>query len=178
MFTKKQIAALKYVIFEAKNVSNLSKQISAFLIDRSKKLTKDVCLTLVENREGYTAKEINAAVNGIGWMASSSGATHLDQIIIAMGSEFRFAVHYGDFNPRRKGDPFNNAGQFAGVDASKVMDLELTREGMPLRYTFWLSGKYYSRQSKLVIANRQKLEQIDITKPGLYPMIESQNNAK
>lgn len=176
MITRKQIAALKYMIFNARDVDKLSKQLLAFLIDRSKKLTNEVCLTLVENRNGYTADEINAIANGVGWMCSSNGTTHLDQIFHVMGSKLHFSFHYGDFNPRRKDNPFSSAGQFAGVDECRVTNPELVRKGMPLRYTFWLSKKYYSRQARLVVAKRKNIEKIDIEKPGLYPALESHLN--
>ena len=168
MVTEKQIAALKYMIFIAKNGTDLSKQVLAFLIDRSEDLTKEVCLTLVADREGYTADKINAAAHGVGGMLSSNGTTHLHQLLYVMGSDLNFDFHYGDFDPARIGSPFSSAGQFAGVSRSKVSDPEHVREGMPLRYTFWLSKQSYSLQATLVVATREELGQIDLKKPGLY----------
>ena len=172
MVTSKQIAALKYMIFIAKNGTDLSKRVLAFLIDQSEELTKEVCLTLMADREGYTADEVNAAAHGMHGMESCNGTTHLDQILHAMGSEFSFSVHYGDFDPNRPDDPFNTDGMFAGCDRSQVTRLGLILEGMPLRYTFWLSKQEYSRQAKLVVAVREELEQINLEKPGLYPTLE------
>ena len=172
MFTSKQIAALRYMIFNAKNGTELSKRVLAFLIDQSEKLTKEICLTLVANREGYTADEISDAAYGVHGMKSCNGTTHLDQIFHVMGSKFGFSYHYGDYDPARIDDPFNSAGQFAGCGVRSVTDPELVREGMPLRYTFWLSKKNYSRQAALVIATREELEQINLEKPGLYPTLE------
>ena len=54
MITPKQVAALKYMIFNAKNGTELSKRVLAFLIESSEELTKEVCLSLVADREGYT----------------------------------------------------------------------------------------------------------------------------
>lgn len=172
MVTPKQIAALKYMIFIAKNGTDLSKRVLAFLIDQSEELTKDVCLTLVADREGHTADEIRAAAHGVHGMGSCNGTTHLDQLLHVMGSKFSFLYHYGDFDPDRIGNPFSSAGQFAGCSSAQVSNPELLREGMPLRYTFWLSEESYSRHATLVVATREELEQIDLKKPGLYPNIE------
>jgi len=172
MFTKKQIAALKYLIFNARNVVDLSKQVLAFLIEQSENLTKEVCLTLVDGREGFSAAEITAAGRGMSVMQSCNSTTHLHQILHAMGSELRFSFHYGDFDPSRKDDPFNAHGQFAGFKEEQVAYPGLVRDGMPIRYTFWFSKQDYSRQAKLVVATRNDLEQIDPAKPGLYPELE------
>lgn len=172
MFTSKQIAALRYMIFNAKNGNELSKRVLAFLIESSEELTKEVCLSLVADREGYTADEISAAGYGVHDMESCNGTTHIDQILDAMGSELSFSVHYGDFDPTRTDDPFSSDGQFAGYSKFKVTRPGLLREGMPLRYTFWLSKQDYSRQAALVVATREELEQIDLKKPGLYPRLE------
>lgn len=173
MVTSKQIAALKYLVFVAKNGSKLSKQVLAFLIDQSEGLTKEVCLTLVADRDGYTADEINVAGHGVGGMESCNFTTHLHELLVLMGSKLNFSLHYGDFDPTRAGDPFNSDGQFFGCAVHQVSRPGLIRKGMPLRYTFWLSKQDYSRQAKLVVATREKLEQIDLTKPGLYPNLEN-----
>lgn len=169
MITAKQITALKYMIFNAKNGTELSKRVLAFLIDSSEELTKEVCLSLVADREGYTADEISAAGHGVGAMESCNCTTHLCELLDVMGSELSFSVHYGDFDPARANDPFSQAGQFAGWHQA---DPESRREGMPLRYTFWLSKKNYSRQATLVVATREELEQINLEKPGLYPSLK------
>ena len=89
-----------------------------------------------------------------------------------MGSELNFSFHYGDFDTSRSDDPFNTDGQFAGWSEHQVYHPDLVREGLPMRYTFWLSKENYSRQVTLVGATREKLEQIDLAKPGLYPSLE------
>jgi hypothetical protein len=123
----------------------------------------------VADREGYTADEINAAALGVSSMESCTGTTHLHEILDAMGSEFSFSHHYGDFDQRRTGEPFSQAGQFAGWPQA---DSVSRQEGMPLRYTFWLSRQNYSRQAALVVATREELKQINLEKPGLYPILE------
>jgi hypothetical protein len=172
MLTKKQIAALKFMIFEAKDGTPLTKQILSLLIDRSQELTKDVCLSLVDGREGYGADEINVAAHGVGAMTSGNGTTYLDELCVLMGAQLGFSVHYGDFDPTRSEDQFDTSGMFPGAPLKTVSDPRLVREGMPMRYTFWLSKKNYSRQAELITANREELEKIDIKKSGLDPNLE------
>lgn len=172
MVTKKQIAALKYMIFVSRNDNELSKRILAFLIDKSEKLTKEVCITLVADREGYTASEIENAAHAIGGMNSSSGTTHLHALLCLMGGKFSFSHHYGDVDPTRIGNIFNNDGQFAGFAVSQVRSPNLAIEGMPTRYTFWFSKKDYSRQALYVVATRDILEKINIKKSGLYTSLD------
>lgn len=172
MFTAKQIAALKFLLYNANVRNQTTKQILALLINRSRKLAKEVCLTLVQDRDGYTAEEIDAAAKTVSILLSSNSTTHLNEVLKAMGSDFVFSVHYGDFNPSRSKDQFSAEGMFAGFDKSQVSDGKLLTEGMPLRYTFWLAKDYYSRQAVLVKATRDSFEKINLGRPGLYPNIE------
>lgn len=167
MITGEQINTLKYLIIIARNGNDLSKRILIFLINQSEALTKEVCLTLVENREGYTADEIREAAVGIDAMKGSSYTTHLNELIRLTGSEFRFDLHYGDFDPNRPGDPFNNDGQFAGCSLDKVSRPGLASVGMPIRFTFWFAKGFYSRQAALVVATRELLERIGLNTHGL-----------
>lgn len=160
------------MVYRSGNGNELSKRILAFLIEKSTDLTKEVCLTLTEGKHGYSADEIRDAAFGISDMQSANGATHLYEIMCVMGSKLSFSLHYGDFNPFRP-SPLNTDGQFAGWPRDKVSDPGACTEGMPLRYTFWLSEDSYSRVAKLVVTNRAELEEIDLTKPGLYPILET-----
>lgn len=152
MFTSNQIAALTYIIFNAKDGTELSKRVLTFLVELSGFLTKEVCLSLVAGREGYTAGEIRAAGHGVHDMESSQGTTHLNQILDAMGSKLKFSVHYGYFDPARNGD----ALVWQESDSC----------------TFWLSKETYSRQATLIVATRKELGKINLMKPGLYPSLE------
>lgn len=172
MFTPKQIAALRYLIFRSKIENVAIKRILSCLIDNSDKLTKGVCLTLIEDREGYNANEIEAIIRDLSAMESATGTTHINEILYAMGSNLKFSTHYGDFDPTRVGDPFNNDGQFTGFDRTQVSRDDLIRQGMPLRYTIWFAKENYSPHAALVTINREQMEQIDIKKPGLYPSLE------
>lgn len=162
MVTEKQFTALKYLICVSEDGNDLMKRILVFLIDQSEGLTKEVCLTLQDGREGYSGEEIHkAAING---MFSSNGNTHLNELMILMGSELDFSLHFGDFDPTREGDPFNTDGQFPGFPKESVAggDEGLVRKDMPTRYTFWLSRGSYSRDASPVVATRKKLEKIKL----------------
>lgn len=172
MITQTQIAALKYLIFNAKNGTELSKRVLTFLIDQSQGLKREVCLTLVEDREGYTGKEIDSAARGVSGMVSCNCTTHLGALASLSGSELFFSVHYGDFDPKRSGDKFSSAGIFAGAPLSMVSHPSNAQEGLPMRYTFWLAKKHYSRTAELVTATRKDLDLIDLNKSGLYPNSE------
>ena len=54
---------------------------------------------------------------------------------------------------------------------------KLARLNVPLSYTFWLALGFYSHSAKRIKVTRQKLEAIDLSKPGLYPCIENQRRA-
>src|SRR3989338_5663853 len=146
----------------AKDGVELSKRILIFLIDQSEGLIKDVCLTLVADHNGYTAEEILKAAYGMGAMQGANGTTHLLELFCLMGEEIpKSSFHYGDYDPSRKGDPFNSAGMFAGMPVDMVGGrdpAELVRTDMPRRYTFWLARKNYSGQATLVVATREVLE--------------------
>ncbi len=171
MFTANQIAALKYLILVSRVGTELSKRVMYFLIDQSKGLTEEVCLSLVEDREGYNADEISAAGYGTGAMMSANCGVHLNEVLLAMGSTLHFCIRYGDFDPSRVGDPFNIDGQFAGLPSERVAGTTerpgLVAEGMPLRYTFWLSKTNYSRKARYVSVSREELEKVELTKPEL-----------
>ncbi len=172
--TRKQIAALKYLICEynKKNKRELAQKVLWFLITQSRALTRSVCLTLTEEVGGFTAKEVHEVAFGIDNMLSSNGVTHLHELLDLMGSRLNFSLHYGDFNPTRTGDPFSTAGQFAGHSVDKVRLPEQTEHGHRLRYTFWLAKEHCSRRATLVVVTKEKLGTINLNKPGLYKILE------
>ncbi len=167
MITEKQIAALRYVIFKAKNGTELTKRILALLIEKSENMTKEVCVTLVEYREGYTKQEIDDAAHGLGAMKSCNCTTHINEIMHVLGSGFRFSVHYGDFDPTRK-KRFCSSGIFSGFPKDVVPMEGLTQEGLPMRYTFWLSKECCSEEATYVATTREELEKFNLGKSGLY----------
>ncbi|MFA4975772.1 MAG: hypothetical protein WC577_03760 [Candidatus Paceibacterota bacterium] len=155
MISKKQIAALKYLIFKVENVSNLTKQILAFLLNQSCGLTKEVYLTITAN-DNYTASEIRSTAIKMDLLFSSSSTTHLNEIMVTTGTDFLFSLHYGNFDRNGK---FNTSGQFGTTL-------------VPLRYTFWCSRGHFSKTAKATSVSRTKLESINLEKPGLYPNLE------
>ncbi len=169
--TVNQIAALKHLIFVSRVGTTLSKRIMWCLINESKGLTEEVCLTLTEDQRLSDKEEIHNAAYGIDGMRSANCQTHIDEIMVAMGSKLHFSLHYGDFNPRRTGDPFNSDGQFAGCPREMIGSQDrvegLTKEGMPLRFTFWLSKKSYSRNVRFVETSRAELEKIGLYEPEI-----------
>lgn len=174
MITDRQIAALKYLISATKDGNPTVKQIMYFLIDQSEGLTKEVCVTLTQNREGFTADEINHDAHKMSGLGSCNCNTHIHQIMIAMGTEFGFSVHYGGHGEDGK---FDTSGMFPGAPKHMVMDEKLTILDAPMRYTYWLAKGFYSRTAKVIPVTRAELEAIDLSKPGLYPDIENQARA-
>lgn len=154
MFTPEQRAALRYIIFKARNGNELTKRIMTHLLNESRGLTREVCLTLVADREGYSGEDIQQAASGMHSMNSTNGSTHMNELMIAMGSDMRFDYHYGDYDPSREGNPFSTAGMFPGWPIEKVAgaveEPDLVEEGFPMRFTFWLSRKDYSSTAELV----------------------------
>jgi hypothetical protein len=168
MVTDKQIAALKYLVGEARIDGDLAKQIAFFLLDQSDHLEKQVCICLVDGEEGFDKAEIKLAAYAIDAMHSSSGPLHFSEIMSAVGSEMHFSTHYGAYMEGK----FNSDGIFAGLRRSIVMSDSCTRQGMPYRYTFWLAKSSFSDEATLVQVSKDELSKINLEKPGLYPSTE------
>ncbi len=154
MLTQSQLDALKYLILVSKDGEVLAKKILLHLIAHSERLTKEVCLTVIEGREGFTSEEIEKAAYGVHDMQSSNGTTHLSEVMVAMGASMLFNLHSGDFDPDRQGDPFNH-------------EFEKDRRK---RYTFWLDRTFYSREATYIPTSKVDLQKVDVRKPNLdYP---------
>lgn len=177
-YTDEQVAALRFLIFRSKDGADLTKRIMAHLISESAYLSRAVCLTLIEGRDDFSQDEIQQAANGFHDMNSLGFHTHLTEVLYAMGSDFTFSYHYGDYDPMRLGSPLNRDGMFPGLPVDKVAGARanpnLVQRGLPLRYTFWLCNEPYSSKAALVWASATELNAIDLGKPGLYPDIENQ----
>ena len=158
MFTDKQIASLKYLIFRSKIASVTAKQLVALLIDPSEKLTREVHITLNQDQNGYTEEEVRQIGRSVDTFNSCNCDTHLTQILHAMGAELGFSLHYGHY----RGNSFDTSGQFDGSAS--------------MSYTFWLAKEMYGRgyEGKEIFVAREDIEAIDISKPGLYPELENQ----
>lgn len=172
MITQEQQAALKFLIFKSEDGTDLVKRVLAHLIDQSHGLTEEVCLTLIEGRDGFAHDEIDKAASSLNPMQSVAyQGLHLPEIMKAMGCGMLFSVHYGEFDLDADGG-FSEIGMFPTDDLSKVFDPIQALRNIRLRFTFWLARKAYADSARLVRVHRDELEQIDLTKPGLYPQYE------
>jgi hypothetical protein len=164
----KQIKALKYLLLNSRDAKSIiTRKLLLFLIDKSNELTRDVCITLWETDSGFSAKEIRKIQGEFNSMCSGNRTTHVTEILVAMGSNFCFSDSYGDFDPTRRPDPFDNSVQFSGSTSSPKKHVE----AKPFRATFWLSKKRYTRNSKFLKVDRELLEKIE-AKSGLYKRLE------
>jgi len=109
-------------------------------------------VTLVDGREGYNSDEIRD-------ISHNCGMKFLNKILSSAGIDFCFSLHYGDFDPSRESYPLCSDGQFAGLSEDLVSEPRLLREGMPMRYTFWLAEDCYFRNAELIVSTRKDIEQ-------------------
>ena len=155
---KKRVKALKYLIRMSQDGDELMKQIMFILIDASELLTKGVYITLHPGAE-FDGETINGHAHAAGEFTSSNRSMHLDQIMIAMGTDFRFSLHYGHY----ENGMYSTAGQAPGFGHGP--------KGMPIRYTFWLAPGNYGHgpvPPEEVCVTRAQIEAVDITQDGLY----------
>lgn len=145
MFTKKQIDALKILIYESKDCDVLAKKLLLFLINRSEKLTRQVTLTLTEREGGFSRDEVRKICLEADRLSSVEWNTHLYEIFCAMGTRFFFSMHFGHYNENGR---FDHSGQFS-CNTTKM------------RFTFWLSKSPFGYKDK---GNLLKLK---ITRKGL-----------
>lgn len=158
MVTDKQIAALKYMIFISKDGREMAKKILFCLINKSERLTKDVYFTLTQKEDWLNREEVDRNARSVGAMQSVNCSTHLNEIMEVLGADLRFSVHYGHFSSVGS---FNTEGMFPSAR-------EGDRADAPMRYTFWLARKLYSRSATEVAVSRAELDAIDLKEHGLY----------
>ncbi len=143
--TKRQVAALKYLIIHTDYATDLLKQILLLLIGHSDGLTKSVCITVVHG-QGHTENTIMGSAHALRLMNSPSEKTHLDKLLTLTGSKLFFNYHFGDI---------------------------FCSEKMTPRFTFWLSSTKYSTSARQIRATKKRLDRVNIKDSGLYPHIES-----
>lgn len=170
MLKKNQISALKYLISVSKEGTTLTKRILWFLLDNFS--GKGVCITLTEGKGGFTKKEIQEAAFGLGRMQSVAYSTHLGAIMRVTGRTVFFDFGYGNFDSKRGSSLFNSDGQFAGAPLDTVLEPGYASQGMPLRYTFWLSKEGCYKKAELLKATKRTLNKIDLKNSGLYPHVD------
>ncbi len=169
MITARQVAALKYLIAASRHGTDAAKQLIWFLIENSAHLSKEVCVTLTEGKEGYSEDEIRALAMSLNQITRTSGTTHLNEILKVMGVEMSFSLHFGHFGADGEVD---SSGIFPGVPPEKVSDPKLTNLNMPCRYTFWLAFSHFARSAECVPVTRKQIETFDLSRPGMYPELE------
>ena len=135
--------------------SELSKKMLIFLLNESRKLTTEVCLSLTDKCNGYDATQIRS-------LTDDFNEVNLTEFLKLIKSKFIFNLHYGNIIKGDTENKLNTDGMFAGIERSFVTSDEFIREGMPLRYTFWLSKKLYSKEAKILKITKEKLEQIKL----------------
>jgi hypothetical protein len=161
VITEKQIKALRCLIAISKDGddgNDLAKRILFFLIGASSDFTESVSLTLTNNKEGYSWKEINHAAHAFGGMVSTNLSTRLSVLTVLMGTNLQFSVHYGHY----KDGEFRTENQF-------------NEYGDTGRYTFWLAEGHFghskpltpSEPGKVLITSRRELEAIEFHGSGL-----------
>lgn len=144
MITKKQIAALKYMIIKTPMASDLLKQILILLILRSGRLTRDVRI-VISTTQGYSSNDILEATNGLQEMSSCNGKTHLGALVHLIGSRLQFCWH-------------NTTNQYGSL-----------ARRTNCCYTFWLAKKPYSKKARQVRVSKEILDGVNIRESGLYP---------
>ncbi len=163
--TEEQVAALRYLIAKGRlsgydeEICVLAKQLVWRLIEASQNLTVSVFTVLREGEGGFTAEQISQIGRCVSALRSANQPVHLDALLKLAGTPWRLNLHYGHVNPKGRVD---TTGQF---DAGEH----------PWRYTFWLSdkeGEALFRESERIEVTCNELEQIDLSKPGLYPTLE------
>jgi len=155
--TDRQVAALRYMIFNAQNGTDGMKKILSLLIDKSEGFEKEVFTTLTESEE-FTGDEIHEDAASMAAMQSSNCTTHLNQLFLLMDTDFQFSVHYGHM---AQGGEFDTTGQFPGSP-----DHPTHTGDEPVRYMFWLARTPYSTSANRVSISRQEIDHVDLSKPG------------
>ena len=139
--TRKQIAALKYLIFHSKDAEPFAKQVCAYLLDQSDRLTRDVRVNF-SALDGFISSEGGQAINGVHDMGSANGSTHLRAIMKAMGTTFHFSSHaspsevwlaIGDYSPTAR-ELRPTRAEIEAIDLDRpglYPSLEKKRESVP-----------------------------------------------
>ena len=168
MITRKQLAALRFLIFKSEQdncMAGIAKKICAVLIKHSRHMSKKVYITLWHDMNNFSDQEISDIAYAFDNLIV--GHPSLNEILVAMGSKMSFRFHYGHMHEGK----LNTEGMF-GHKPTNAPGHEHDRT-MPLRYTFWLSTDMTDNGTQIKVT-RDKLDAVDLTKPGLYPTLENQ----
>jgi len=100
--TRNQIKYFGYLISKSQIGDENSKKVMLWLLSRSDRLSKSVCLCLAEAELGELPNSVLITVHN---MKSANDGFHINEIMKVMNTKFRFSVHAGcyegDVNPTK-----------------------------------------------------------------------------
>lgn len=147
--TPKQIAALRYIIAQSRDMCELSKKIAIFLLnhvyEEDPEFSGVGVKFILSPGEEFTEREVQLSLSGFHDVRSSRGSTHLSVIFDAVG------IHHFRLFQRQEGESggwARGSGCFAFCDTDKWSEVEE------------------------IFVSREQIEAIDILRPGLYPESE------
>lgn len=144
MITKKQMAALQYVIAQSPDATDFSKKTSFFLLEKSIYLTIPVCLSIIKSNE-VSLGLINQFNYCNHDMRSSAKRTHLSELMMITGSDFIFSGSSGYYD--------NDGAWNAGKNEHSG--------------TIWLSPMPYDPHALKILFNKKIIQAVSL-KSGLY----------
>ena len=154
MTSNRQIDALKVLVSASADLKPMNIRLYHHLIERSKGFTREVAVVLTEE-SGFTAKEIRELALNFERGRSRHGSTRIHEVLIAMGIEWKVSTHYGNL----KDGVLDSFGQFPGIPADRGGHGDCKA---PMRYTFWLAKRHYSKDATVVRCSKEMLEKITL----------------
>lgn len=100
--TRAQMKQLAYLISVSKDINKPAKRVVLWLLYKTDRLTKPVCLCMNEKVCGKLAENVSFGVHD---MSSCNGTTHLGSLVKLTGSKFVFWHHCGVYSKGGKYDP-------------------------------------------------------------------------
>ncbi|MFA5069945.1 MAG: hypothetical protein WC528_01570 [Patescibacteria group bacterium] len=88
-FSREQIEALEDLLLLSKDLGSFGKQFATWLLAQSKGLTHNICVAVPSDLPKEEKDQIGYGLHDI---ASSGCATHIDDVMRAMGTKKRFHV--------------------------------------------------------------------------------------
>ena len=95
--TEKQFEALKYLIIQSADATEIAKKVCFFLIDKSDNFQKNVRLSATPEL-GFSKEEVRKIHNGVHDMNSSNADTHMNALFALMGSDYGFQYCQGQYD--------------------------------------------------------------------------------
>ena len=103
--TDDQMEALEHFISKSRDASDFAKRVIIWTLRQTNNLTDRVILSVPDDYGTDLAKKVQ---DGVHYMQSDGGTTHLDSFFLGMKTEFRMCHHCGIFSPNSdKEDKFD-----------------------------------------------------------------------